>query len=136
MIPRLRKRKKMMVKEASVIRSPSFLAFVRRHHCTCVELDPTGCDGEIEAAHVRRGTDGGVGMKPSDCYALPLCREHHAEQHRIGEQSFERKYLFYMRAVADRIWRKWLATTEAGRKYHQDTRGLSPAEGPAPTPEE
>jgi hypothetical protein len=122
----------MMVKEALVIRSPSFLAFVRRHHCTCVELDPTGCDGEIEAAHVRRGTDGGVGMKPSDCYALPLCREHHAEQHMIGEPAFERKYLFYMLAVADRLWRMWITTTEAGKRF-EASRRISPAEGPAPT---
>lgn len=117
MIPKLRKRPKMMVREPSIIRAPTYLAFVRRHHCTCVEIDPTGCGGEIEAAHVRRGTDGGIGMKPSDCYALPLCSEHHAEQHRIGEQSFEKKYRFSMRQVADRLWRKWITTTEAGKKF-------------------
>ena len=135
MIPKLRKRKKMMVKEASVIRSPSFLAYVRRHNCTIVEIDPTGCGGEIEAAHVRKGTDGGVGMKPSDCYALPLCREHHAEQHMIGEPAFERKYLFYMRAIADRLWRMWITTTDAGKRFELSRR-ISAAEGPTPTPEE
>jgi len=120
MIPRRRTRPRMMVKESTVIRSPSFLKFVRGYNCACVETDPTGCGGKIEAAHVRRGTDGGIGLKPSDRYAIPLCSEHHAEQHRIGEQSFEAKYRFKMRQVADRIWRKWLTSTESGRRYLQE----------------
>jgi hypothetical protein len=134
MIPKLRKRPKMMVKEPTVIRAPGFLAFVRRHNCTCVEIDPTGCGGEIEAAHVRRGTDGGIGMKPSDCYALPLCSEHHAEQHRIGEQSFEKKYRFAMRQVADRLWKMWTTGTEAGRKWMQEQARKRVLPSPTPTP--
>jgi hypothetical protein len=43
-----------------------------------------------EAAHVRTGTDGGVGVKPGDRYAVPLCTACHARQHRIGELSFLR----------------------------------------------
>jgi len=41
-----------------------------------------------EAAHVRNGTDGGIGLKPSDRYSLPLCRACHAKQHRLGELTF------------------------------------------------
>ena len=78
------------------IRCPAHLKWVREHAC-CVP----GCHGRpIEAAHVRTGTDGGTGQKPSDFWTVPLCgtvfgagvaEGHHAEQHRIGEPAFERK---------------------------------------------
>jgi hypothetical protein len=52
-----------------------------------------GClTSPIECAHVRTGTDGGTGLKPSDRWAISLCRDHHREQHRIGERAFERRY--------------------------------------------
>ncbi len=54
---------------------PGHRAWVRRHHC-CVP----GClNIPIECAHVRTGTDGGIGLT------------HHAEQHRIGERRFQKK---------------------------------------------
>jgi hypothetical protein len=37
---------------------------------------------------VRVGSGAGVGQKPDDFFTISLCREHHAEQHRIGERSF------------------------------------------------
>lgn len=33
-----------------------------------------------------------MSMKPSDRWCISLCRDCHALQHRIGEQSFERKW--------------------------------------------
>ena len=42
----------------------------------------------VEAAHLRMGTDGGLGMKPSDKWVLPLCSAHHRQQHQIGEPVF------------------------------------------------
>jgi hypothetical protein len=69
-----------------VIRSEQHKAFVRSLPCAVRNLD---CDGPIEAAHVRMGSDGGTGMKPSDCYIVPLCHYHHNhEQHRLGERVF------------------------------------------------
>ena len=63
-------------------------AWVRRHHC-CVP----GCRQlPIECAHVRSGTDGGIGLKPSDRWVISLCVSHHMEQHRIGEPRFQRRY--------------------------------------------
>jgi len=41
-----------------------------------------------DAAHVRTGTHGGVGRKPGDRYAVPLCTACHAKQHRVGELTF------------------------------------------------
>ena len=71
-------------------------AWVRRHACSV-----RGCRRTpIECAHVRAGTDGGMGKKPSDKWTISLCRFHHAEQHRIGERAFEDKYSISMAALA------------------------------------
>ena len=37
---------------------------------------------------MRTGTDGGVAIKPPDRYAVPLCADCHAKQHRVGELTF------------------------------------------------
>lgn len=106
MTPKRRTRPRMMApKEDAPIRCQSHLKWVRGFACSCSEIDPAGCDGKIEAAHVRRGTDGGIGSKPGDNWTLPLCSGHHAEQHRIGEQSFEKKYRLSMKQIAERLWR-------------------------------
>src|SRR5947209_10745295 len=63
-------------------------AWVRRHRCSV-----RGCRRlPIECAHVRRGTDGGAGLKPSDKWTISLCLYHHREQHRTGEAFFAAKY--------------------------------------------
>jgi hypothetical protein len=75
---------------------PSHRAWVRRHQC-CVP----NCEAvPIECAHVRAGTDGGAGLKPSDRWSISLCRAHHAEQHAIGEASFEQRYGIDLMALA------------------------------------
>lgn len=80
---------KVTAKRANGPRScPAHRAWVRKHHCSvpgCLKLP-------IECAHVRRGTDGGTGLKPSDRWVISLCSKHHVEQHRLGEQTFEKKY--------------------------------------------
>lgn len=78
---------------------PAHRAWVRRHRC-CVP----GCANlPIECAHVRRGTDGGQSLKPSDRWTVSLCREHHAEQHQIGERAFETRYGVDLRALAEQF---------------------------------
>src|SRR6516162_10804417 len=57
-----------------------------------------------EAAHVRIGTDGGVGRKPGDRYAVPLCAACHAKQHRIGELTFWSALRIDPLNVALRLW--------------------------------
>lgn len=67
---------------------PQHRAWVRQHHCSvpnCTRLP-------IECAHVRVGTDGGMALKPSDKWVVSLCAGHHAEQHRMGEASFSKRY--------------------------------------------
>lgn len=133
-MPSKRKRPKMQApKDDAPIRCAGFLQYVRGHNCCCVESDPTGCEGKIEAAHVRRGTNGGIGSKPGDNFSIPLCSAHHREQHSIGEQSFEKRHGFKMLQVADRLWRRWITTTEAGKKF-EATRRLSATCQASPTP--
>lgn len=77
-------------------------SWVRRHHCSV-----PGCRSlPIECAHVRSGTDGGTGLKPSDRWCLSLCRAHHLEQHNLGERQFETKYDVDLRAIAGEFARK------------------------------
>jgi hypothetical protein len=52
-------------------------------------------------AHVRRGSGAGVGQKPDDWNTISLCRDCHAEQHRVGEQTFEKRFGVNMRTLAD-----------------------------------
>ncbi len=76
-------------------RSPAHCNFVRSHACCAC-----GSDERIEVAHVRSQTDGGMGMKPGDYWTISLCSKCHAEQHRIGETSFEKKHGLGMKALA------------------------------------
>lgn len=78
------------------IRCPAHLKWIRGFKC-CVP----GCDMRpIEAAHVRTGTGGGMGMKPDDTWVISLCRDHHAEQHRVGEPAFQARHGIDLKALA------------------------------------
>lgn len=59
----------------------------------------------IEVAHVRTGTGGGMGVKPSDRWTISLCRDHHSEQHRVGERSFEKATGVDMKKLAEEFAR-------------------------------
>jgi|JI10StandDraft_1071094.scaffolds.fasta_scaffold234962_3 hypothetical protein len=90
--------------ERSVRREyPSHLKWLRG--CECAVAGKAGhiCLGKIEAAHIRRGTSGGTSLKPADYHAVPLCSSAHAEQHTIGEQSFDAKYSVNLNALADAL---------------------------------
>jgi hypothetical protein len=67
---------------------PLYLEIVRELPCLKCTMEPCR-----EAAHVRRqsaahGKRGGMQKKPADKWALPLCNEHHLEQHQVGELKF------------------------------------------------
>jgi hypothetical protein len=81
---------------------PGHRAWVRRHDCSV-----RGCRRRpIECAHVRCGTDGGAGLKPSDKWTISLCEYHHGEQHRLGEKAFARKYELDLVALAKEFARR------------------------------
>lgn len=68
-----------------------FLAFLRTLPCVvCRERTETE-----EACHIRMGdpaigkfTCTGMQQKPHDFFALPLCGQHHRDQHAMKEQQF------------------------------------------------
>lgn len=74
-------------------RNERYLALVRQCPCLKCGLDPCGI-----AAHVRLGSaaygkkNHGMGSKPDDRWAVPLCQSCHTDdaesQHRIGERAF------------------------------------------------
>ena len=83
-------------------RSPAHRTWVRSHHC-CVP----GCrDLPIECAHVRRASTAGIGIKSSDAFCLSLCRNHHSESHRIGEQTFEKRHGIELMALAREFYER------------------------------
>lgn len=104
MIPKRRKAPKLGVREEPQIRNASHLKWIRGHECSVCREFPSGYP--IEAAHVRTGTDGGMGVKPSDCWTLPLCSHHHRDQHLIGEAEFEQIYKIDMKKIAAALWAK------------------------------
>ena len=81
-------------------RSPAHRAWVRGHACSAC-----GSEFGIECAHVRTGTDGGVGIKPSDKWCISLCGVCHRKQHEVGEESFERAWGINMKALAEEFYR-------------------------------
>ncbi len=50
--------------------------------CACGRFGPS------QAAHVRIGNGGGIGLKPSDYFTVPLCAWCHSNQHSYGEKTF------------------------------------------------
>ena len=61
----------------------------RRHEQFIRSLPCVVCsEPHTQAAHIRKGTNGGTGLKPTVNFLIPLCHKHHSEQHAIGEISF------------------------------------------------
>jgi hypothetical protein len=80
-------------------RRAQHLEFVRQLSCVaCGKAAPS------EAAHVRLGTDGGAGIKPSDRYSVSLCTSCHELQHRFGELRFWSVLRIDPLNVAMRLW--------------------------------
>ncbi len=98
-----RKSPRMGLRETPQLRSQIHLKWVRGHCCAVQNPD---CEGKIEAAHVRSGTDGAMGVKPSDNWSIPLCSGHHRHQHQIGETAFEKQFSVSMRKIAQELWAK------------------------------
>lgn len=107
MIPRRKKAPRMGVREKPWWRSQSYGQFIRGFECAVAGvLDP--CEGPIQQAHVRNGTDGCGSERPSDWWSIPLCLHHHVGvQHQHGEPEFERRYKIDMKALSWKYWRLW-----------------------------
>jgi hypothetical protein len=67
------------------IKSKTHLKFVSEQPCIlCSRPD-------VQSAHIRYA-GAGIGMKPSDHFVVPLCIDHHTEQHRMNERMFWHLY--------------------------------------------
>lgn len=70
-------------------KSATYLDWIRQLPCVIC-----GDNTSTEAAHIRFGDrraakrPTGMGEKPDDRWALPLCGMHHREQHELGERLF------------------------------------------------
>lgn len=92
---RRRKPPKSGIERVAPRRFASHLAWIRG--CCCiVQGRRDECEGKIEAAHVRNGVPqdaaGGMGLKSSDAWTVPLCAGHHRSQHMMGEAAFAALY--------------------------------------------
>jgi len=67
-------------------RNEAHLGAVRLLPCLVCARSP------VEAAHIRMSAPGkpnaGIGARPDDSATVPMCHEHHMEQHGEGERNF------------------------------------------------
>ena len=75
----------MVLTLKKAIRSKIHLRYVSEHSCTiCSRTD-------VQSAHIRY-SGAGIGLKPCDSFVVPLCIEHHREQHGMNERMFWHLY--------------------------------------------
>ena len=87
--PKRRRPPKSGIARAPRREYPAHRKHIRGFECGVGDSD---CEGGIECAHVRFGTDGGLSQKPSDIFTHPLCWGHHHYQHLVGELKFQSEY--------------------------------------------
>lgn len=74
-----------------------------RSHCCCVP----GClASEVQFAHIRTAANAGMGLKPHDSHGVPLCFNHHREQHDCGVATFQDRHEVDLEAVAAELVRR------------------------------
>ena len=100
-----RKRPKMGLRKEIRVRSVSHLRWVRGFLCLIAGNGFHVCFGKPEAHHVRRGTDGALGIKPSDSFTVPVCSTAHREIHDKGEERFGKEYDINLLGEANKLWR-------------------------------
>lgn len=86
-------RPKMGTRAPQHLRSPAHLQWIRGTlACLAASVDGDRCEGKNHAHHVRLGAGAGIGQKPGDDRAIPLCAFHHGELHTIGQRTFAERY--------------------------------------------
>lgn len=82
----------MLIPKNTYIRDEKHRKFISSLPCLITGLR------DVQAAHIRKENGGGMALKPSDEYCLPLSVEQHRLQGEIGETDFWRPYLGHKRA--------------------------------------
>lgn len=103
-------------------RDRAHLQFVRQQPCCHIKE----CPRPSEAAHIRMGCPArgklptGMGIKPSDCWTVPLCGYHHREgphaQHRMSEEEYWKFRGIDQFALALSLWEKSGAAQRAAER--------------------
>jgi hypothetical protein len=71
---------------AAIGTDQEYLNWLKMQKCAARRLG--GCNGDVVAAHIRRINAGaGMGIKPGEYSAIPLCHAHHSLQHTSGENA-------------------------------------------------
>jgi hypothetical protein len=123
------------------VEKPNHLAFIRKLVCVCCatgDMRVGFLSSEIQAAHIQGGSlphgkePAGGAQKSDDRWALPLCGEHHTEQHAMNEGAFWRRYQIDQFLLALVLWGltgdTYRATEVIG--VHAATQPLWPGESP------
>ncbi|MBR1200934.1 ERF family protein [Bradyrhizobium sp. AUGA SZCCT0240] len=83
------------------LRDKAHLRFVASHPCLICERSPA------DAHHVRFAQPQALGRKVSDEFAVPLCRAHHRDNHRFGdERAWWSRVSIDPIAVSQNLWTK------------------------------
>ena len=79
--------KRIRLKEV-LFKDPVYLTLIRQ--CPCVDCgqDPAGTAAHLRMQCAAYGKRGGLGKKPADKWATPLCDSCHRQQHQIGERAY------------------------------------------------
>jgi hypothetical protein len=80
--------------------NPAHLKWIKRLPCA---VRRSICSRIMHPHHVRTGGTGGMGMKPPDRCAVPLCATHHDEFDAIGVQTFEALYAVDLQGLAAKL---------------------------------
>ena len=96
-----------MHKKQKTYKNKAYLSHVRTFPC-CVCGRP-----DTEAHHVRWSFNSGIGMKPGDVWAIPLCMDHHIEWHRKGMITFQRTHEVNIYEQLFMIAKSWIEKNAA-----------------------
>lgn len=89
-----------MLQKERKIKSEKHRRFIASLEC-CVSVEKY----QIQAAHIRTGTGGGMGLKPCDSWCIPLSVDEHHKQHQIGERQYWGDRLELVKTLAQFLWK-------------------------------
>jgi hypothetical protein len=115
-------------------RDTGYLAFLRRLPCIAGVMGLPDCEGATQAAHLRFSDaaqgrrNPGMGNKPSDRHATPLCAHHHLrDQHARQEQAFWNGLGIDPGDLSAALYAAYLADDDGLAVLHQFAPGRTPA---------
>jgi hypothetical protein len=106
------KAKRSKPRRTTVLRDREYLDWLTCAVCeACVaqsavsDMKPGWSRVWCDPAH---GPSSGTGVKGPDSGAIPLCREHHTEQHQIGWKAFQSKWKLSRAKIARELYSSYL----------------------------